>query len=76
MGYTHYWHRPGEHFRRTLSKYSADFEALILPRSDEGVERAAWNGTGAPEISNEAIRFNGRTGGHAANEEIIIFLPL
>ena len=53
-----------------------DFERLILPLSDAGVQLAGWDGTGLPEITNELIRFNGVSGcGHAKNDEIVIPYP-
>ena len=76
MGYTHYWHRP-----RTISddlweRIRGDFEKLILPLSDAGVELAGGLGTGPPEITGDVIRFNGpKDCGHPANEELVIPYP-
>ena len=76
MGYTHYWHRPAVIEQNTFSAIRADFERLILPLADAGVELAGGLGEGPPDITDQIIRFNGRTDcGHLKNEEISIPYP-
>ncbi|MBZ5634944.1 MAG: hypothetical protein LAO55_17625 [Acidobacteriia bacterium] len=76
MGYTHYWERPQEIPQDLFSRIRADFERLILPLSDMGVDLADWDGTGAPTITDDLIRFNGVTDcGHPENEDLVIPYP-
>ena len=76
MGYTHYWHRPQRISDEHWQSIWRDFEALILPLSDEGVDLAGGLGEGPPEINGEVIGFNGpRECGHAKNEELVIPYP-
>jgi len=76
MGYTHYWSRPATIPNDLWGKIRADFEKLILPLSDAGVQLAGALGTGPPEITAEAIRFNGVLEcGHPENEELVIPYP-
>jgi hypothetical protein len=57
MGYTHYWQRPRvipDAFFRPIKN---DFEKLILPLSDAGIELAGGLGEGIPEITDDVIGF-------------------
>lgn len=54
----------------------SDFERLILPLSDVGVELAGGLGEGPPVLNDDSICFNGlRECGHSPNEELIIPYP-
>lgn len=76
MGYTHYWDRPQTISEALWSQIRGDFEKLVLPLSDAGIELAGGGGTGPPEITDEWICFNGREDcGHPANEELVIPYP-
>ena len=53
-----------------------DFERLILPLSDAGVELAGGLGEGPPTITAGLIRFNGLNEcGHPHNHELVIPYP-
>src|SRR6266700_6280343 len=72
MGYTHYWHRPGVIAQNSFHTIRSDFEQLVLPLADAGVELAGGRGEGPPEITDELIRFNGvEQCGHSNNEDIV-----
>ncbi len=76
MGYTHHWYRPPVIDAEVFEKIRADFEKLILPLADTGVPLAGWDGTNAPQIDDEAIRFNGLENcGHPPNEDIFVPYP-
>lgn len=76
MGYTHYWHRPRVISPRKFHAIRVDFEQLILPLADAGVELAGFAGEGPPEMTNALIRFNGlKDCGHPENQEIVIPYP-
>jgi hypothetical protein len=76
MGYTHHWYRPPVIDKEIFQGIRADFEKLILPLADVGVPLAGWRGTDAPQIEDEAIRFNGlRNCGHPPNEDIFVPYP-
>lgn len=76
MGYTHYWGRPAVIAPGAFHSLQTDFERLILPLADQGVELAGGLGVGVPEINAERIRFNGRDEcGHPKNDEIVIPYP-
>jgi len=76
MGYTHYWDRPQTIPDGTWDPIRRDFEKLILPLSDAGIELAGGLGKGPPEITDELICFNGPEDcGHPANEELAIPYP-
>jgi hypothetical protein len=54
-----------------------DFESLILPLADDGVQLAGAGGAGPPDISVGLIRFNGLSEcGHPKNHEIAVPYPL
>jgi len=59
MGYTHYWHRPRIIAPKAFHAIRVDFERLIMPLADAGVELAGGLGDGPPEITNALVRFNG-----------------
>ncbi|MGC9951682.1 MAG: hypothetical protein ABSF64_35465 [Bryobacteraceae bacterium] len=76
MGYTHYWHRPRTIPDPLWDRIRSDFDKLILPLSDACVVLAGGLGKGPPEITNEAIRFNGpEECGHLPNDELVIPYP-
>jgi hypothetical protein len=76
MGYTHYWDRPQSLPWHLFGGIRADFERLILPLSDLGIDLADWDGQGTPTITEDLIRFNGVTDcGHPANEDLLIPYP-
>lgn len=76
MGYSHYWYRPASVPDDLFRAIRSDFERLILPLSDAGVELASWDGKGVPEVTDERIAFNGpEECGHPENEEITIPYP-
>jgi hypothetical protein len=76
MGYTHYWHRPGVINQEKFHRIRVDFERLILPLADAGVELAGCYGDGPPEITDELIIFNGLNDcGHPDDEEIVVPYP-
>jgi hypothetical protein len=76
MGYTHYWDRPQDISQDLFGRIRADFERLILPLSDLGVDLADWDGKGTPTITDDLIRFNGVTDcGHPENEDLVIPYP-
>lgn len=76
MGYTHYWRRPATISEALWSRIRGDFEKLVLPLSDAGIELAGGLGTGPPEITSERIWFNGpEQCGHPLNEDLIIPYP-
>jgi len=76
MGYTHYWDRPRDISQDLFGRIRADFERLILPLSDLGVDLADWDGKDTPTITDDLIRFNGVTDcGHPENEELVIPYP-
>ena len=76
MGYTHYWHRPPAISEAVWGRIRSDFERLILPLSDAGIELAGGLGIGPPEITHERIWFNGpEQCGHPLNEDLIIPYP-
>jgi hypothetical protein len=77
MGYTHYWSRPAVIPETIFQAIRIDFESLILPLADDGVQLAGAGGKGPPDISEELIRFNGLTEcGHPKNDEIAVPYPL
>lgn len=76
MGYTHYWYRPQIISAEAFQTIRSDFERLILPLADFGVELAGGLGEGVPAITHEEIRFNGvRQCGHPKNDAIVIPYP-
>jgi len=76
MGYTHNWLRPKEIPAATFRAIRENFERLILPLSDAGVELAGASGKGPPEITDDALRFNGPDRcGHPENGLILIPYP-
>lgn len=76
MGYTHYWQRPRVIPDETFRQIKSDFERLILPLSNAGVELADGLGEGIPEITDEVIRFNGLSEcGHPQTDELVIPYP-
>lgn len=76
MGYTHYWNRPHVMAQPVFHAIRVDFERLILPLADVGAELAGPSGEGLPDITDEAICFNGVAQcGHPRNEEITIPCP-
>jgi hypothetical protein len=76
MGYTHYWSRPQDIPQHLFGRIRADFESLILPLSDLGVDLADWDGENTPTITDDLIRFNGVTDcRHPENEDIVIPYP-
>ncbi len=76
MGYTHYWHRPQTIPDDQFQAIRSDFEKLILPLSDAGVELAGGLGEGPPTITSELICFNGLDEcGHTRNEDVSIPYP-
>ena len=76
MGYSHYWRRPEIIPFETFRHIRCDFERLILPLSDAGVQLADAFGGGIPEITDDLIRFNGPIlCGHPSNEDVVIPYP-
>jgi len=76
MGYTHSWHRPAIIAQDIFDAIRLDFERLILPLADAGIALAGGLCEGAPEISDQVIRFNGLNEcGHPTNDEIVIPYP-
>jgi len=76
MGYTHYWDRPQVIAQDSFAAIRADFERLVLPLSDLGVDLADWDGKGMPTITDDLIRFNGASDcGHPENQDLIIPYP-
>jgi hypothetical protein len=76
LGYTHYWHRPAVIEQDIFKAIRSDFERLILPLADNGVELAGGLGEGPPDLTDQVIRFNGLTHcRHPKNEEISIPYP-
>ena len=76
MGYTHYWQRPGVIADAFFQLIKNDFEKLILPLSDAGIELAGGLGEGIPEITDDVIRFNGLNEcGHAPTDDLVIPYP-
>jgi hypothetical protein len=76
MGYTHYWYRPPIVPEDLFRRIRSDFERLILPLSDLGVELAGGLGEGLPVINDDMIWFNGLRGcGHPPNEDLVIPYP-
>jgi hypothetical protein len=76
VGYTHYWYRPKNIAQVVFHSIRIDFERLILPLADAGVELAGGMGEGAPIINDDGIWLNGVADcGHPQNEEIIIPYP-
>lgn len=77
MGYTHYWSRPAVIPETIFRAIRIDFESLILPLADDGVQLAGPGGEGPPEIGEELICFNGLNDcGHPKNDEIAVPYPL
>jgi len=71
MGYTHYWYRPPKISDSVFHAISSDFQRLIVPMADMGIQLAGWDGKNEPEINDERIRFNGHYEcGHPDNEEV------
>ncbi len=76
MGYTHYRHRLQTIPDAVWERICRDFEKLVLPLSDMGLELAGGLGTGPPEVTDDVIRFNGLTNcGHPKNDELVIPYP-
>lgn len=76
MGYTHYWHRAAVIEQLTFNAIRSDFERMILPLTDAGIELAGGLGEGPPEVTDQLIRFNGLTHcGHPKNEKISVPYP-
>jgi hypothetical protein len=76
MGYTHYWYRPDIIANGAFRAIRMDFEQLILPLSDLGVELADGLGKGLPLIRDDIICFNGlQDCGHPPNEDLTIPFP-
>src|SRR5713226_3835346 len=76
MGYTHYWYRPSNISDAMFRSIRSDFERLVLPLSDAGVELAGALGDGPPEITEDAISFNGLNEcGHPQTDELVIPYP-
>ena len=76
MGYTHYWHRPLNIPAERFRAIRFDFERLILPLADFGVDLAGGLGEGLPVLTNDTIRFNGvRNCDHQSNDAISIPFP-
>jgi hypothetical protein len=76
MGYSHNWYRPPVIEEDVYRRIRTDFQKLILPLADLGVPLAGWDGTNAPQIDDEAIRFNGlHHCGHPKNEDIFVPYP-
>lgn len=60
MGYTHYWYRQEADIgTEAMGKISADFARLVGPLMAAGVVLAGGDGEGEPEITPEALVFNG-----------------
>jgi hypothetical protein len=76
MGYTHYWYRPVTIPDAVFEAIRRDFGKVILPLSDAGIEIAGGLGEGPPEITGDAIVFNGVDGcGHPLSDELVIPYP-
>lgn len=76
MGYTHYWYRPAAIPDATFEAIRNDFGRVILPLSDVGIELAGGLGKGPPEITNDAIVFNGVDEcGHPQTDALVIPYP-
>src|SRR6266581_3267804 len=76
MGYTHYWYRPSAIPDAVFRAMRGDFEKIILPLSDAGIELAGGLGQGPPEITDDVILFNGLDEcGHPHTDELVIPYP-
>lgn len=76
MGYTHYWYRPRVIPDAIFRRIGGDFEKLIVPLSDAGIELAGGLGEGTPEITEDVVRFNGLNAcGHPPTDELVIAYP-
>src|SRR5712692_2656319 len=77
MGYTHYWRRPYAIPDALFQAVRSNFEKLILPLSNAGIELAGGFGEGLPEITEGLISFNGlKECGHPPTDELVIPYPL
>ncbi|RLI84072.1 hypothetical protein DRP07_02200 [Archaeoglobales archaeon] len=59
MGYTHYWYRPKKIPKKTFSAIVEDFKKVAEAIESMGIKLRGGDGTGEPEISNDAVVFNG-----------------
>lgn len=59
MGYTHYWYRPREIDETRYQKISADIGQIVAACERAGIAIRGPMGTGAPEITEALIAFNG-----------------
>ena len=76
MVYTHYWHRPHTIPDAVFHATRSDFEKIVLPLSDAGIELAGGLGEGPPIISEDRISFNGLNEcGHPQTDELVIPYP-
>src|SRR5690242_6671427 len=76
MGYSHCWRRPQRIPGEIWAAIRRDFERLLLPLNDLGVELAGGLGTGWPEVTDDLIRFNGlEECGHPVFEDLVIPYP-
>lgn len=76
MGYTHYWYRPRTIPDALFRAIRLDFDRLILPLHDLGIELAGPSGKGVPQITDGLICFNGINDcGHRQNEGWVVAYP-
>jgi hypothetical protein len=76
MGYTQHWYRPVVIADDVFRAIRLDFQKLILPMADIGVNLAGPCGRNEPEVNDECIAFNGPDHcGHPKNEEIFVPYP-
>lgn len=76
MGYTHYWYRPVSIQEEVFKKIVEDFRKLMPVFASHGIILAGPSGTGAPEITDSEIAFNGASNcGHPKRDDVSIPWP-
>jgi len=76
LGYTHFWYRTQTISPDIYQAIRTDFEKLILPLHDAGIELAGPSGRDAPTITDELIGFNGLNDcGHPHSEHWVVAYP-
>src|SRR3982751_6017478 len=76
MGYTHYWNRELSIPSAKFEAIKADFERIVLPLHDAGIQLGNGCGADLPVIDSEEIVFNGLAKcGHPMNSDISIPWP-
>ena len=76
MGYTHYWYRPRIVPKSKFLAIVWDFRKLLPAFEEAGLRLANWDGGGEPEITDQAVNFNGSCHcGHPKDASIIIPWP-